>query len=73
VSGGDKSAQPAWTWGCSEQSDADAAARHQDEAWALQFEYVSWRRQVGLEPSRHRLNEWEQAMERIGESLDGNP
>ena len=38
------------------------------EAWALQFEYVRWRREQGLEPGAEELNRWHQAMEEIGRS-----
>lgn len=34
--------------------------------WRLQFEFVDWRISQGLEPSRNRLNRWEQAMDEIG-------
>jgi hypothetical protein len=37
------------------------------EAWALQFEYVRWRRSRGLEPAAERLNRWHLAMEEIGQ------
>jgi hypothetical protein len=36
------------------------------EAWALQFEYIRWRRSQGLEPGAERLNRWQKAMEEIG-------
>lgn len=39
-----------------------------DDAWALQREYMDWRRTQGLEPSPARLNQWEQAMERLGDN-----
>jgi hypothetical protein len=37
-------------------------------AWALQFEYVRWRRERGLEPTAERLNRWLKAMEEIGQA-----
>jgi len=37
------------------------------DAWELQFEYVRWRREHGLEPPRERLNRWYQAWDRISE------
>jgi hypothetical protein len=39
-------------------------------AWALQFEYVRWRREQGLEPTAERLNRWLQAMEEMGQTRE---
>lgn len=38
------------------------------DAWAIQREYMAWRRAQGLEPSPDRLNRWEQAWDLLGEN-----
>lgn len=60
------------TWRNAEE-EADWKREAGYNAWLLQFEYVAWRRDQGLEPDRTRLNLWELAMDRIGEALESNP
>lgn len=49
---------------------AELQRRGELRATLLRFEYVAWRRSVGLEPPKQRINQWQQGWKSTSEPLD---